>query len=72
MFGDKIYLSVNEAAEYIGCSPKTIRRRIQEGTIPAHTLGPASHSRRLIRIKKSALDMAFKRIPAYSFGGDLA
>lgn len=72
MFEGKIYLTVNEAAKYIGCSPKTVRRRISEGVIPAHTLGPASHSRRLIRIKKSALDKAFKRIPAYSFGGDLA
>ncbi len=72
MFEDRIYLTVDESAKYIGCSPKTIRRRVADGTIPAYTLGSPRQSRRLIRIEKSALDKAMKQVSAYKVGGVLA
>lgn len=71
MFEGRHYLTVNEAAEYIGCSRKTIRRRIADGTISAYTFGNA-RDRRLIRIKKSALDRALRPIPSYQFGTDMS
>ena len=52
-----LYLSPKEAADHAGVSTDTIRRRIADGTIPAHRLG------RLIKIKVSDLDKAFRRIP---------
>ena len=40
-----VYLSLEEAAEVLSVSTKTIRRRISDGTIPAYQCG-----RRPIRI----------------------
>ena len=52
-------LSVAEAADYHGCSPKTIRRAIAAGRLRAYRLGP-----KLIRIDPRDLDKMARRIPA--------
>jgi excisionase family DNA binding protein len=40
-----------EAAKYWGCSEKTIRRRISDGTLSARRVGP-----RLIRVDLASVD----------------
>ena len=52
-------LSITQAAELLGLSAKTIRRRIATGDLPAYRNG-----RRLIRVKASDLDRLFRRIPS--------
>jgi excisionase family DNA binding protein len=47
----KRLVSMPVAAEYIGCSEKTIRRRIADGTLQMHRFGP-----RLIRVDLNELD----------------
>lgn len=44
-------LTIDEAAEYVGVSPSTIRRAIARGEIPARRIGP-----RLVRLRMSDLD----------------
>ncbi|GEP33862.1 hypothetical protein NSZ01_16300 [Nocardioides szechwanensis] len=53
------YLSLEEAAEIMSLSTRTIRRRISDGTIPAYQCG-----RRPIRIRLDDLEAALRRIPA--------
>jgi excisionase family DNA binding protein len=53
-----VYLSLEEAAEVMSLSVKTIRRRIADGTIPAYQCG-----RRPIRIRLDELEAALRRIP---------
>lgn len=52
------YVSLDEAAEIMSLSVKTIRRRIADGTIPAYQCG-----RRPIRIRLDELESALRRIP---------
>ena len=54
-----VYLSLEEAAEVMSLSVKTIRRRISDGTIPAYQCG-----RRPIRIRLDELEAALQRIPS--------
>ena len=54
-----VYLSLEEAAEVMSLSVKTIRRRIADGTIPAYHCG-----RRPIRIRLDELEAALRRIPS--------
>ena len=54
-----VYLSLEEAAEVMSPSVKTIRRRIADGTIPAYQCG-----RRPIRIRLDQLEAALRRIPS--------
>ncbi len=54
-----VYLSLEEAAEVMSLSVKTIRRRIADGTIPAYQCG-----RRPIRIRRDDLEAALRRIPS--------
>lgn len=54
-----IYLSLEEAAEVMSLSVRTIRRRIARGTIPAYQCG-----RRPIRIRLDELEAALRRIPS--------
>lgn len=54
-----VYLSVEEAAQVMSVSAKTIRRRISDGTIPANQCG-----RRIIRIRLDELEAAFRPIPS--------
>jgi excisionase family DNA binding protein len=50
---DVTWLTIPQAAESLGVSTDTVRRRIADGTIPATRLGP-----RLIRIRLSDLSSA--------------
>ena len=54
-----VYLSLEEAAEVMSLSVKTIRRRIADGTIPAYQCGL-----RPIRIRLDDLEAALRRIPS--------
>jgi excisionase family DNA binding protein len=54
-----VYLSLEQAAEVMSLSVKTIRRRIADGTIPAYQCG-----RRPIRIRLDDLEAALRRIPS--------
>ena len=54
-----VYLSLEQAAEIMSLSVKTIRRRIADGTIPAYQCG-----RRPIRIRLDDLEAALRRIPS--------
>lgn len=54
-----VYLSLEEAAQVMSLSVKTIRRRIADGTIPAYQCG-----RRPIRIRLEDLEAALRRIPS--------
>ena len=54
-----VYLSLEQAAEVMSLSVKTIRRRIADGTIPAYQCG-----RRPIRIRLNDLEAALRRIPS--------
>lgn len=54
-----VYVSLDEAAEMMSLSTRTIRRRISDGTIPAYQCG-----RRAIRIRLDDLEAALRRIPA--------
>lgn len=54
-----VYLSLDEAAQVMSLSVRTIRRRIADGTIPAYQCG-----RRPIRIRLDELEAALRRIPS--------
>ena len=53
-----VYLSLEEAAECMSVSVKTIRRWIAAGTLPAYRCG-----KRAIRIKLDDLEAAPRKIP---------
>jgi excisionase family DNA binding protein len=48
------YLTIEETAAHLRCSPLTIRRRIQSGELPAVKLGSSRNAG--IRIEREALD----------------
>ena len=54
-----VYVSLEEAAQIMSLSTRTIRRRISDGTIPAYQCG-----RRPIRIRLDELEAALRRIPS--------
>ena len=54
-----VYVSLDEAADMMSLSTRTIRRRISDGTIPAYQCG-----RRSIRIRVDELEAALRRIPS--------
>jgi len=51
-------VSLAEAAEQAGCNPKTIRRRISDGSLVGYRMGP-----RLIRVDADELDALLRPIP---------
>lgn len=51
-------LSLGEAAEQVGLSTRTLRRRIAAGDLPAYRSG-----RRIIRVRTTDLDRIFRRVP---------
>lgn len=55
----KVWLSLAEAAEYLGVEQKTLRRMIDRGELSANRFGP-----RLIRIAQADLDAAMQPIAA--------
>lgn len=52
------WITLDECAEYLGTSARTVRRMISAGTIKAYRLGP-----RLVRIDFAELDLALRPIP---------
>ncbi|WP_425308746.1 excisionase family DNA-binding protein [Ammonicoccus fulvus] len=58
-----LFISPKEAAGRHSVSVDTIRRRIADGTLPAHRLG-----KRLIRISIEDLDKVFRPIPTTGGG----
>lgn len=54
-----VYVSLEEAAEMMSMSTRTIRRRISDGTIPAYQCG-----RRSVRLRLDELEAALRRIPS--------
>ena len=54
-----VYVSLEEAAEMMSLSTRTIRRRISDGAIPAYQCG-----RRSIRLRLDELEAALRRIPS--------
>ena len=56
--------SIKQASEYAGVSPKTIRRRIADGTLTGFRFGP-----RVIRVDLAELDDVLRPIPS---AGDAA
>ena len=57
------YLSLPDAAEVIGQSVKTLRRRISSGSLPAYRFGP-----RCIRVRLNDLEASGHRIPSARTG----
>jgi excisionase family DNA binding protein len=54
------WVTIATAAERLGLSTKSIRRRIADGTLPAYRVGP-----RLIRLDAADIDRLLpRRIPA--------
>lgn len=51
-------LTIQSAAEYLGVSPRTVSRRVSDGTIPAARLGAT------VRIRPRDLDALFSATPA--------
>lgn len=49
-----------QAAEYLGCSTKTIRRRIADGTLTGYKVG-RTHT---IRVDQEELDTILRPIPS--------
>ncbi len=58
------YVPIAVAADYVPCSPKTIRRRISDGSLTGYRMGP-----RLIRVDLNELDALLRPIPT---AGDAA
>jgi len=56
-------VSLKTGAEMVGVNPRTLRRRIADGSLPAYRVG------RLVKIKPDDLLSLVRRIPA---GGDAA
>jgi excisionase family DNA binding protein len=50
---DDRFVSIQQAAEYLGVDPRTIRNMLLDGRLEAYTLGP-----RIVRIRLSALNSA--------------
>jgi excisionase family DNA binding protein len=55
------YLTLDDAAEHLLVSRRTIRRWIAAGDLPAYRVGP-----RQVRIATADLDALMRRIPAES------
>lgn len=54
-----VFISLNEAAEVLGISVRTLRRRIAAGELPAFRSG-----RRIIRVRVADLDRILRRVPS--------
>lgn len=51
-------LTLAEAAARLNVNPRTVRRRIADGTLTAYRVGP-----QLIRVDAAELDVLLRRIP---------
>jgi excisionase family DNA binding protein len=52
-------VAIDQAAEYVSCNPRTIRRRISDGQLTGYRMGP-----RLLRVDLNELDDLLRPIPA--------
>lgn len=59
------FASLDEAAEYLGVNPRTVRRLIADGRITGYRLGP-----KLLRVDLAELESSLTRVP--TAGGDVA
>ena len=57
------FISLTQAAEMLGISVPTLRRRIAAGELPAFRSG-----RRIIRIRVSDLEAILRRVPTFGRG----
>ena len=57
--------SINAAAQYVGVHPRTIRRRVSDGTITAWRFGP-----RTLRVDLNEVEAALRPIPTLGSGHD--
>jgi excisionase family DNA binding protein len=55
------YLTVDEAAAYLGINPMTMRRYIDKGRLRAFKLGP-----KLLRVRQSDVDGLLTELPTAS------
>lgn len=53
------YGSIRDAAAYVGCSERTVRRGIAQGLLPAYRFGP-----RLLRVNLAELADSMRKVPA--------
>lgn len=53
------FLSGEEAARLLDCSPRTVRRFIASGRLPGFRVGP-----RLLRVRRSDLESLLQPIPS--------
>lgn len=51
-------ITIPDAADYLGVNPRTIRRRITDGTLTGYRMGP-----RIIRVDLEEVDALLVRIP---------
>ena len=58
-------VSVQEAAAHLGVKPRSVRRYIASGRLPAYRVGP-----RMIRVNIADLDLLIQ--PVAPTGGDVA
>lgn len=61
----KGYVSLNEAADYVGVSPRTIRRWIAQQHLPAYRPSP-----RALRLKLSDIDSFMESTATNRWAGD--
>lgn len=61
------YVPISDAAAYLGCTDKTIRRLISAGKLAAFRLG-----KRAIRVDRADLDELMRPIPHARIGGSAA
>ncbi|RNL79171.1 helix-turn-helix domain-containing protein [Nocardioides marmorisolisilvae] len=52
-------VTIAAAAQYADVNPRTIRRRISDGSLPGYRMGP-----RVIRVDLNELDALLRPIPA--------
>lgn len=61
------HASIEQAATYVGCNPRTIRRYITRGLLTGYRLGP-----RLLRVDLNELDELMRPIPSAGGGPNAA
>jgi excisionase family DNA binding protein len=52
------YISIDQAADHLEVNPRTVRRRIADGTLTGYRFGP-----RLIRLDPAEVDALLRPIP---------
>lgn len=63
---EHLWLNRYEAAEVIGCSERTIRNYIAQGTLPGYRVKGS----RFLRVKRADVEALLVRIPSTVTGGE--